>query len=199
MPGSKEVLTPEQKKRIEQNLISVFKDVYYNSPNILKAKSESEHISDEIRSFILGFSEGGHGISEADLLIKAKEKGLELIENHDLIFFDEEVNSDLTMRAFLIPGMKVEFTEENAGEKVTEDDLQIVDHELCISFKVGDINEFTKLSNLIDIRAALAKALTNKSKDSKETTSLIKENKIFKDSLKTLYESALHVLERESN
>ena len=86
------------------------------------------------------------------------------------------------MIAFLIPGMKVEFTEENAAEKVTEDDLQIVDHELCVSFKVDEINEFTKIGNLVDIRATLVRALSNKSKDDKEVNTLIKENKIFKDS-----------------
>ncbi len=200
MPGlEKSDLSPEQKKRIEQSLINVFKDIYFNNSNILKAKSESEHISEEIRTFILGFTESNQSISEVDLLIKAKEKGLELLENHDLIFFDEELESDITMRAFLIPGMKVEFTEENAGEKVTEDDLQVVDHELCISFKAGEINEFTKLSNLIDIRAALAKALSNKSKNDKETISLIKDNKIFKESLKSVIDSARRVSQREND
>ncbi len=192
-------ITPERKKKIEQNLINIFKDVFYNNSNILKAKSESDLISDEIRMFILGFAESGQEVSEVDLLLKAKEKGQELVESHELVFFDEEVDKALVMRAFLIPGMKVEFTEENAGEKVTEDDLQTVDHELCVSFKVANVNEFTKLGNLLDIRATLAKALTNKSKDQIETTSLIKENTIFKNSLESVFDSANRVLRNEKN
>lgn len=192
-------ITPERKKKIEQNLIDIFKDVFYNNSNILKAKSESDLISEEIRMFILGFAESGQEINEVDLLLKAKEKGQELVQSHELVFFDEEVDKTLIMRAFLIPGMKVEFTEENAGEKVTEDDLQTVDHELCVSFKVSNVNEFTKLGNLLDIRATLAKALTNKSKEQSETTSLIKENNIFKDSLESVFDSANRVLRKEKN
>ena len=37
-------LTPEQKKKIEQKLIAIFKDVYFNNPNILTAKSESDQM-----------------------------------------------------------------------------------------------------------------------------------------------------------
>ena len=192
-------ITPERKKKIEQNLIDIFKDVFYNNSNILKAKSESDLISEEIRVFILGFAESGQEINEVDLLLKAKEKGQELVESHELVFFDEEVDKTLIMRAFLIPGMKVEFTEENAGEKVTEDDLQTVDHELCVSFKVKNVNEFTKLGNLLDIRATLAKALTNKSKDQSETTSLIKENNTFRDSLESVFDSANRVVRKEIN
>ena len=187
-------LTPERRKKIEQYLINIFKDIYYNNSNILKAKSESDHISDEIRRFILAFSESGQDIGEIELLLKAKEKGQELVQSHELVFFDENVDKGLKMRAFLIPGMKVEFTEENAAEKVTEDDLQIVDHELCVSFKIKDINEFTKLGNLLDIRATLAKALINKSKDQKEVVGLIKENNVFKDSLEFIFDSANRVL-----
>ena len=189
-------ITPDRKKKIEQNLINIFKDVFYNSANILKAKSESDLISDEIRKFILAFAEEGKTINEVDLLLKAKEKGQELVESHELVFFDEKIDKSLTMRAFLIPGMKVEFTEDNASEKVTEDDLQIVDHELCVSFKISDGNEFTKLGNLLDIRVNLAKALTNKSKDQNETIGLIKENKVFKHSLDSVYDSASRVLRR---
>lgn len=187
-------LTPERKKKIEQKLVDIFKDIYFNSPNILKAKSESDHISEKIREFILGYTESPEKISEVDLLLKAKEKGLELVESHELVFFDEDIDKILTMRAFLIPGMKVELTEENAGEKVTEDDLQIVDHELCISFKIDGTNEFTKMGNLIDIRTTLAMALSQKSRDDKEVISLIKENRIFKDSLDSAFSSAGKVL-----
>lgn len=195
MPGLKQPnLTPEQKKKIEQKLIAIFKDVCFNSPNILKAKSESDRISEEIRDFILGYAEGENHISEVDLLIRAKEKGLELVENHDLIFFDEKIDKNLQMRAFLIPGMKVEFTEENAHEKVTEEDLQSLDHELCVSFKVNQNNEFTKLGNLLDIRATLAKALNQKSKDDKEVIDLISQNNTFKECLLRVFDSAGSVL-----
>lgn len=195
MPGLKQPsLTPEQKKKIEQKLLDIFRDVYFNNPNILKAKGESDHISEEIRSFILSYSESNKLVSEVDLLIKAKEKGLELVENHDLIFFDEPIDKELKMRAFLIPGMKIEFTEENANEKVTEEDLQNLDHELCVSFRLSRANEFTKLGNLLDIRATLAKALSSKSKDEKEILNLIQENSIFKMSLQTVFESAIKVL-----
>lgn len=195
MPGLKQPsLTPDQKKKIEQKLLNIFKDVCFNSPNILKAKGESDHISEEIRDFILGYAESKERVNEVDLLIKAKEKGLELVESHELIFFDEEIDKTLKMRAFLIPGMKVEFTEENANEMVTEEDLQNLDHELCVSFRIDDTNEFTKLGNLLDIRATLAKALSSKSKDEKEVSDLIKENQTFKNSLQTVFESAIKVL-----
>ncbi|MBI3590883.1 MAG: hypothetical protein HY094_05835 [Candidatus Melainabacteria bacterium] len=190
-------LTPERKKKIEQYLVNIFKDVYYNNPNILKAKSESDLISDKIRNFILSFAESGQVVNEVDLLLKAKEKGQELVESHELVFFDEQIDKTLKMRAFLIPGMKVEFTEENAAEKVTEDDLQTIDHELCISFKVGDINEFTKLGNLLDIRATLAKALSSKAKEQKEVIGLIKENNTFKTALDYVLDSANRVLDKE--
>lgn len=187
-------LTPEQKKKIEQMLIGIFKDVYLNSPNILKAKSESDHISEEIRRFILGYTERDEDVNEVDLLLKAKEKGLELVESHDLIFFDEQIGKLLQMKAFLIPGMKVEFTEETAGEKVTEDDLQSLDHELCVSFKVNDNSEFIKLGNLLDIRATLAKALSLKPPDEKGVVGEISQNKTFKDSLKEALFSAEKIL-----
>ena len=187
-------LSPEQKKKIEQKLIGIFKDVYLNNSNVLKAKSESDLISEEIRNFILSYAEKGQHISEVDLLIKAKEKGLELVESHDLIFFDEQIDKTLQMRAFLIPGMKVEFTEENAHEKVTEEDLQSLDHELCISFKIHDTNEFIKLNTLLDIRATLAKALSGKTKDDKETITLITQNNIFKQCLSSVFDSASKVL-----
>lgn len=192
-------LTPERKKKIEQNLIDVFRDVYDNSENILKAKSESDLISDEIRRFILSFSETRQVINEVDLLLSAKEKGQELVEKHELVFFDVKVDKVLSMRAFLIPGMKVEFSEENATEKITEDDLQVVDHELCISFKANDINDFAKLGNLLDIRATLAKALSSKpkSKGQKEIITSIKENRIFKEALDLVLESAIRVLSKE--
>ena len=190
-------LTPEQKRKIEQKLIGIFKDVCFNSQNILSAKSESDLISEEIRDFILSYAESGSNINEVDLLIKAKEKGLELVESHDLIFFDEQIDKVLQMRAFLIPGMKVEFTEENAHEKVTEEDLQSLDHELCVSFKVKDTNEFVKLGNLLDIRARLAKALSGKTKDDKEVVNLITQNNTFKQSLSDIFESASRVLSRE--
>lgn len=190
-------LTPEKKKRIEQKLISIFKDICFNNPNVLKAKSESDHISEEIRRFILNYAERNEQLSEVDLLMSAKEKGLELVENHDLIFFEDQIDKLLTMRAFLIPGMRVEFTDENAHEKVTEDDLQSVDHELCISFKVREDNEFTKLGNLLDIRAKLAKTLSNKASDDKEVINLIKESNTFKNSLQNVLTSASSVLGRE--
>ena len=88
-------LTPDQRKKIEQRLINIFKDVYYNSPNILKAKSESDHISEEIKRFILSYTEKEQIINEVDLLLKAKEKGLELVESHELIFFDCFIERDM--------------------------------------------------------------------------------------------------------
>ena len=187
-------LSPEAKKKIEQKLLAIFKDICFNNQNILKAKSESDRITEEIRNFILSYAESDGQINEVDLLIRSKEKGLELVENHDLVFFDEKIDKSMTMRAFLIPGMRVEFTEENASEKVTEDDLQAVDHELCVSFKVQDRNEFIKLGNLLDIRVTLAKALTGKTKDDKEVTALIKQSQTFKNLLKSVLDSALSVL-----
>ena len=100
------------------------------------------------------------------------------------------------MRAFLIPGMKVDLTEENASEKVTEDDLQAVDHELCISFRSDEINEFTKLGNLLDIRANLAKSFGSKPQEEKEVLGMIKENKIFRDSLGSVLDSAGRVFNK---
>lgn len=190
-------LTPEQRKKIEQLLIGIFKDVYYNNPNILKAKKESDHISEEIRRFILVYTEKGQDVNEVDLLLKAKEKGLELVENHELIFFDENISRALQMKAFLIPGMKIEFTEETAGEKVTEDDLQSLDHELCVSFKVKDVSDFIKLGNLLDIRATLAKALSEKSISDKEVIGEITQNRVFKECLENVLDSASRVLSRE--
>ena len=188
-------LPPEAKKKIEQKLIEIFRDICFNNKNILRAKSESDRITEEIRDFILSYAaDTENHINEVDLLIKSKEKGLELVENHNLVFFDEKINKNLIMRAFLIPGMKVEFTEENASEKVTEDDLQAVDHELCVSFKVSDRNEFTKLGNLLDIRVTLAKALSGKTKDNKEVTTLIKQNRAFTNALESILDSASNVL-----
>ena len=189
-------LTPDQRKKIEQKLINIFKDVYYNNPNILKAKSESDRISEEIKEFILSYTEKERIINEVDLLLKAKEKGLELVETHDLIFFDEPLGKSLQMKAFLIPGMKIEFTEETAGEKVTEDDLQSLDHELCVSFKTEDKSEFVKLGNLLDIRATLAKALSVRTKEEKEVINEISKNGTFKESLENVYSSAERVLSR---
>ena len=195
MPPSKQTnLTPEQKKKIEAKLINIFKEVCFNTPNILKAKSESDHISEEIREFILKYAATGESVDEVDLFVRAKEKGLELVEEHDLIFFDEKLEGSLKMRAFLIPGMKIEFSEENAGEKVTEDDLQSLDHELCVSFKSNEDNEFSKLGNLLDIRATLAKELNKKSKDDMEVTGIISQNRIFKESLDKVFYSAATVL-----
>ena len=194
MPSTQQPnLTPEQKKRIEQKLINIFKDIFFNSMSVLSAKSESDQISEEIREFILEYSESNSDFDEVDLLMKAKEKGLELVEGHDLVFFDEPLDKVLTMRAFLIPGMKIEFTDENAGEKVTEDDLQNIDHELCVSFKSNISNEFTKLGNLLDIRTKLAKALSHKSLSDKEIASLIKQNELFKTSLQDVLVSAAKV------
>lgn len=190
-------LSSDKKKKIEQHLVDIFKDVYYNNPNILKAKSESDIISDKIRRFILGFAEVSRTVSEVDLLLKAKEKGQELVESHELVFFDEKVDKNLKMRAFLIPGMKVDFTEENATEKITEDDLQTVDHELCVSFKLDEVNEFTKLGSLIDIRTALARVLSGKSQDQKEVANIVKENGSFKESLQSVLDSANRVLSIE--
>lgn len=187
-------LTPEKGKKIEQYLVSIFKDVYYNNPNIIRAKEESGLISDEIRRFILDFTSSQENVTEVDLLVKAKEKGQELVESHELVFFEEKIDKKLTMRAFLIPSMRVEFTDEGATEMVTEDDLQTLDHELCISFKSVEVNEFTKLGNLLDIRATLAKALVNKGEEQKEVIGLIKENERFKNALEDALSSANRVL-----
>ncbi len=195
MPNPKQSeLSADAKKKIEQLLLEIFKDVCFNNQNILNAKRESDRITEEIRNFILSYAESESQINEVDLLIKSKEKGLELVESHELVFFDKKVNRDMIMRAFLIPGMKIEFTEENASEKVTEDDLQAVDHELCVSFKIDEKNEFTKLGNLLDIRATLAKALSGKARENKEVTTVIKQNQVFKDALKSVLDSAVNVL-----
>ena len=194
-PLRKSNLPPEKKQKIEQNLLKIFKDIYFTTPDILRAKDQSEMISDEIRGFILGFANSSQ-VNEVDLLLKAKEKGQELVENHELVFFDEKIDKVLSMRAFLIPGMKVDLTEENASEKVTEDDLQAVDHELCISFRSDEINEFTKLGNLLDIRANLAKSFGSKPQEEKEVLGMIKENKIFRDSLGSVLDSAGRVFNK---
>ena len=190
-------LTPEQKKKIEQKLVGIFKDICFNNSNILKAKNESDQISEEIRNFILSYAESGKEVNEVDLLIKAKEKGLELVDNYDLVFFDESIDKFLTMRAFLIPGLKVELTEENAGERITEDDLQAVDHELCVSFQMSESSQFIKLGNLLDFRATLAKALIKKTKDDKEVIDLIKQNETFKNCLHLVFDSATSVLQNK--
>ena len=196
MPGEKNYsLSSEQKKKIEQKLLSIFQDIYFNNSNILNAKVESDKISEEIRDFILSYSEKQEQVSEADLLMHSREKGLELVGSHDLVFFDEKIDKKLIMKAFLIPGMKVDVTEENALEKVTEDDLQAVDHELCVSFKTDEANQFIKLGNLLDIKVKLAKELTGKTPDDEESGDLIRQNQIFKDSLKDVLESAAQVLE----
>lgn len=187
-------LSSEMKKKIEQKLVEIFRDICFNNENILKAKSESDHITEEIRNFILSYTESENQVSEVDLLLKSKEKGLELVENHDLVFFDEKIDKGIVMRAFLIPGMKVEFNEENAAEKVTEDDLQAVDHELCVSFKANNKNEFVKLGNLLDIRVTFAKSLVGKNKDNKEVVALIKQNQIFKNVLRSVLDSAASVI-----
>lgn len=197
MPKFKEKgLSEEQRNKIEQKLLDIFKNVYFNNQNILEAKSESDMISEKIRNFILECAENPD-FNEVDLLIQAKEKGLELIGNHELIFFEEKIDRSLKMRAFLIPGMKVDLTEENASEKVTEDDLQSVDHELCISFKVNKTNKFIKLGNLLDIRANLAKKLSS-TLNEKNATLLLKDTTIFKDSLKEVLEAAKDVLNQNS-
>lgn len=195
MPRDKQhELTEENKKKIEEKLVLIFKDIYFNSFKVLEAKKESDRISEEIRNFILSYS-GDNEINEADLLMQSKEKGLELVDRHDLVFFDEKINKNLIMRAFLIPGMKVDITEENEMEKVTEDDLQAVDHELCISFKVNNSNQFVKLGNLLDIKVKLAKELSDKSGEEKEITLLIRKNNIFKETLLSVLNSAKAVLQ----
>ena len=80
-------LTLDQKNKIEEELIKIFKDVCFNNANILAAKDESDHVSEEIRRFILSYAASKENIGEVELFIKAKEKGLELIKNHYLIFF----------------------------------------------------------------------------------------------------------------
>lgn len=190
----KSSLSPEMKKKIEQKLVEIFRDICFNNENILKAKSESDHITEEIRNFILSYTEAEGHVNEVDLLLKSKEKGLELVESHDLVFFDEKIDKSIIMRAFLIPGMKIEFNEENAAERVTEDDLQAVDHELCVSFKSNDKNEFVKLGNLLDIRVTFAKSLVGKNKDNKEVVTLIKQNQTFKNVLRSVLDSAASVI-----
>ena len=190
-------LTADQKKKIEQKLLSIFKDVYFNNSNILTAKKESDKISEEIKNFILSYSEDYENVDEADLLMHSREKGLELVGSHDLVFFDEKIDKKLMMKAFLIPGMKVDINESNALEKVTEDDLQAVDHELCVSFKVEEASQFVKLGNLLDIKVKLAKELTGKSPNDKEAANLIKQNQIFKNALQDVLKSAETVMEKE--
>lgn len=189
-------LTEEQKNKIEKILLDIFKNIYFNDQNILDAKIESDLISEKIRNFILQCAEDPQ-FNEVDLLIQAKEKGLELVGNHELVFFEEKIDKNLKMRAFLIPGMKVDLTEENASDKVTEDDLQNVDHELCISFKLNKTNGFVKLGNLLDIRANLAKKLLSTLTE-KNANTLLKDAKIFKDSLKGVLEVAKDVLNQNS-
>jgi len=46
-------LPSEQKKKIELILLDIFKDIYLNNENIIQAKNESDHISEEIKNFIL--------------------------------------------------------------------------------------------------------------------------------------------------
>ncbi len=193
-PIKKKQLTNEDKQKIEEKLMEVFQDIFFNAENVMSAKYESDKISEKIRDFILEFAENPEN-SEVDLLIQAKDKGLELVENHELIFFQEKIDKSLKMRAFLIPGMKIDFTEDNASEKVTEDDLQSVDHELCISFKEGNLNEFVKLGNLLDIRATIAKSLASKKVSKENSKELIKNMGVFKDSLHTVIEVAKNVLE----
>lgn len=195
-PTPIENIPPELQEKIKERLISVFKDVCYNNPNILKAKSESDSISAEIKKFILNFLEGGKEISEVDLLIHSKQKGLELVENHNLIFFEEEIDSIIRMRAFLIPGIKIDPSEETGDEKVTEHDLESLDHELCISFKSDNKNIFTKIGNLIDIRASLAKSLNNIEKDDKEVPNLISDKEIFQRCLEEILNTAADVLSK---
>lgn len=195
MSGSQQSgLSSDQKSKIKEMLILIFTDICFNSSNILRAKEESELVSDEIRKFILGYVESNKPIDEVDLFLRAKDIGLQLVESHDLIFFDEEIDQKLKMRAFLIPGMKIDLTEENATEKVTEDDLQAVDHELCISFKKNNINDFTKLGNVLDIRANLAKSLDKKSKEEKEVAKIIGQSKIFAKCLGMVLDSAANVI-----
>ena len=191
-------LTPSQRKKIEQRLLEIFQSVYFNNESILNAKDESDKISEKIRKFILSYSDSEQPVSEADLVLSSKEKGLQLVEEHDLVFFNEELEKGIIMRAFLIPGMKVELTEGNALEKVTEDDLQAIDHELCVSFRTENANEFVKLGNLLDIKVKLAKALMGKSQDDQEVISLIKKNDIFKSRLHSVLDSAASVISREN-
>lgn len=189
-------LTEEQKNKIEKKLLDIFKSIYFNDQNILDAKTESDLISEKIKNFILECAENPN-FNEVDLLIQAKEKGLELVDNHELIFFEEKIDKNLKMRAFLIPGMKVDLTEENAADKVTEDDLQNVDHELCISFRLNKTNGFVKLGNLLDIRASLAKKLSA-TLNVKNALTLLKDTIIFKDSLEGVLETAKDVLNQKN-
>jgi len=186
-------LTQEQKKKIEENLLIIFKDIFLNNENVLNAKKESDEISEKIKDFILQFAEKLE-TDETDLLIQAKEKGLELVGNHELIFFEEKIDRSLKMRAFLIPGMKIDITEENAAEKVTEDDLQSVDHELCVSFKGNGRNEFLKLGNLLDIRAVITKSMTSKKINEKNLGSYLKDTETFQNALEAVIEAAKTVV-----
>jgi len=195
MAGSeKNVLTNDQKSKIKELLLTIFRDICFNSSNVLRAKEESDQVSDKIRKFILSYVETNKPVDEVNLFLKAKDMGLQLVESHELIFFDEDIDPILKMRAFLIPGMKIDLTEENASDKVTEDDLQTIDHELCISFKKDDINDFTKLGNLLDIRANLAKPLGQTSQDKKEVEGIISESKLFAKCLEMVLDSARSVI-----
>lgn len=184
MPESNRSNFPSEiSKKIKLHLINIFKDIYFNSPNILRAKDESDSISKKIKDFIIGYINEDDE-SEVDLFIKAKEKGLELISNHALIFFSKKVSEELIMKAFLIPGIKIDPEESDSDDLVTEEDLESIDHELCISFKTNKSNLFVKLDNLIDIRATLAKDLSNKATVDKVVNETISNNKKFKQSLK---------------
>lgn len=198
MPGTEQPgLSAEQKNKIKELLILIFTDVCFNSSNILRAKEESESVSEEIKKFILGYVESNEQVDEVELFLKAKNMGLHLVESHDLIFFDEQVDPKLKMRAFLIPGMKIDLDEDNASEKVTEDDLQAVDHELCISFKQNNTNDFIKLGNVLDIRANLAKSLNKMSKEGKEVPGIISRSIIFGKCLELVLDSAVNVISQK--
>lgn len=186
-------LTEEQKNKIEKKLLDIFKSIYFNDQNILDAKTESDLISEKIKNFILECAENPN-FNEVDLLIQAKEKGLELVGNHELIFFENKIDKSLKMKAFIIPGMKIEITDENASELITEDDLQSVDHELCISFKANGKNEFLKLGNLLDIRAVITKALTTKKINEKNLNSYLKDTETFQNALEEVIEIAKTVV-----
>ncbi len=194
MPSKKDKnLSSEQKEKIEEYLLFIFSEMYLNRNNIQKVKEESDKIAEKIRDFILQFSLRIN-VNEADLLMEAKEKGLELVENHELIFFEKKVSKTLRMRAFLIPGIKIDVTDENSSEKVTEDDLQSVDHELCISFKQSINNKFIKLGNLLDLRATLVKNIVNKGKSEIDLIKALKNTKIFQESLDIVLDVASQVL-----
>ena len=194
MPIGKDNLSFEQKKIIKELLIKIFKDIYFNNINIIKAKTESDKISEKIKNFIIKYIETEEDLDELELLLRAKDKGIELIESHDLIFFDDKVDKELKMRAFLIPGLKIEISDEVPDNEVTEDDMQAVDYELCVSFRTKIRNEFVKIGNLIDIRASLAKSLDSKSKNEKEAIDIITESNIFQKCLEDSYEYASKVV-----